>query len=104
MMVSPTLVSAISLMPAVGCEHADPVDIAGGAGLHEADLLTGPDRAIDDTHQNDHAQIGVVPAVDQQRLQRRLRIARLGRRQIGDDRLEQFGDADAALGRDGDGV
>ena len=111
--VSPTRVSATSLIWAVmkpispapklrqlldlGPEHADPVDQVRGAGGHEADLLALADHAVDHADQDDDAEIGVVPAVDQHRLQGRRRIAR-GRRDPRDDRLQHFVDADAGLG------
>ena len=87
-MVSPTLVSATSLIEAVkkpispgpssldidqlGREDADAVELVGGAGGHHADALALLDGAIDDADEDDDAEIGVVPAVDQQRLERRL--------------------------------
>ena len=90
-MVSPTRVSATSLIEAVrkpispgpsssaarqlGREHADAVDVVGRVGAHHADALALLQRAVDDAHQHDDAEIEVVPAVDQQRLQR----ARRGR-------------------------
>ena len=54
-------------------EHADAVDLVGRVGAHHADALALLQRAVDDAHQHDDAEIGVVPAVDQQRLQRRRR-------------------------------
>ena len=59
--------------------------------------------AVDDAHQHDHAEIGVIPAVDQQGLERRLGVA-LGRRQARHDRLQHGLDVLAGLGRDRDGV
>jgi hypothetical protein len=56
----------------LGAEHADPVDQMAGAGGHEADLLALADDAVDHPDQDDDAEIGVVPAVDQHRLQRRV--------------------------------
>ncbi len=50
-------------------------------------------------HQHDDAEIGVVPAVDEQRLQGRGLVA-LGRRQAVDDRLEHEVDVEPGLGRD----
>jgi hypothetical protein len=54
---------------------ADAVDQVGGAGLHELDLLALADRAVDDADEDDDAEIGIVPAVDEHRLQRRGGIA-----------------------------
>ena len=112
-MVSPTRVSATSLIWAVmkpispgpsslqlldlGAEAADAVDQVGGAGGHELDLLALADGAVDDADEDDDAEIGVVPAVDQHRLQGRVAVA-LGRRDLVDDRLQHLVDADAGLG------
>ena len=64
----------------LGAEDADPVDLVGRVRAHHADALALLQRAVEDAHQHDDAEIGVVPAVDQQRLQRR-RLVALGRRQ-----------------------
>jgi hypothetical protein len=72
-------------------------------GADHLDLLALAQFAVDDAHQHDDAEIGVVPAVDQQRLQRRGLVA-LGRRQALDDGLQHEIDADAGLGRDRHGV
>ncbi len=77
-MVSPTRVSATSLIEAVkkadlagaelvefdalGREHADAVDLIGGVGPHHADALALFQHAVDDAEQDDDAEIGVVPA------------------------------------------
>jgi len=87
----------------LGREDADLVDAVGGAGLHHADLLAGLQRAVEDAHQDDDAEVGVVPGVDQQGLQRGVAVA-LGRGQAGDDGFQHVGDADARLGRALDGV
>ena len=95
-MVSPTRVSATSLIEAVrkpispgpsssivdelGREHADAVDIVSRIGAHHADALVLAQHAVDDAHEHHDAEIDVVPAVDQQRLERRVAVA-LGRRQ-----------------------
>ena len=75
----------------------------GGAGPHHPDLHALLEHAVDDAHEHDHAEIGVVPAVDEERLQRRLGVA-LRRRQPRHDRLEHLLDAEAGLGRDEDRV
>ena len=67
-------------------EAADPVDQMLRAGRHELDLLALLDDPVDDADQDDDAEIGVVPAVDQHRLQRRVAVA-LGRRDLVDHRL-----------------
>ena len=81
-------------------EHADAVDLVVRVGAHHPDRLALLQRAIDDADENDDAEIGVVPAVDQQRLQRRIFAASLfGGRQLVDDRFEHVGNAEAGLGR-----
>ena len=82
----------------LGAEAADPVDQMLGAGLHELDLLALFEHAVDHADQDDDAEIGVVPAIDQHRFQRRVGVA-LGRRDSRDDRFERSRDADAGLGR-----
>ncbi len=61
-----------------------------------------PEDAVDDAHEDDDAEIGVVPAVDEHRLQRARGVALRGR-DLGDDRVEHFLDADAGLGAGEDG-
>jgi hypothetical protein len=56
----------------LGRDDADPVHRVAGAGAHHADLLALFQLAVDDAHQHDDAEIGVVPAVDQHGLQRRM--------------------------------
>ena len=80
----------------LGGEAADAVDQMLGAGGHEFDRLALPDHAVDDPDQDDHAEVGVVPAVDQHRFQRGVAVA-CGGRDLGDDRLEDLLDADAAF-------
>ena len=70
----------------LGREHADLVEVVGRGGGHHADAQALLQHAVLDAHQGDDAEIGVVPAVDQQRLQRRVAIA-FGRRQAPDHRL-----------------
>ena len=83
----------------LGPEHPDPVDLIGRARPHHSNPHALPDEAVDDAHQHDHAEIGVVPGIDEQRLQGRHLVA-LRRRQAGDDRLEHEVDVQARLGRD----
>ncbi len=96
--VSPTRVSATSLICAVmkpisparelrqlldlGAHAADAVDQVGRARGHELDLLALLQDAVDHADQDDDAEVGVVPAVDEHRLQRRVAVA-LGRRDPG---------------------
>ncbi len=117
-MVSPTRVSATSLIEAVsadlagaefvdrrqlGREHAGAVDLVSGVDADHADALALLEHAVDDAHQHDHAEISVVPAVDQQRLERRVAVA-LRRRQAGDDRFQHLGHVLPGLGGNLDGV
>ena len=60
-------------------------------------LLALLQHAVDHADQDDDAEIRVVPAVDQHRLERRVGVA-LGRRDALDDRLEHVGDADPRFG------
>ena len=54
-------------------EHADALDIVGRAGAHHADAVALLEDAVDDPHQHHDAEIGVVPGVDEERLERRAR-------------------------------
>ena len=83
----------------LGAEDADAVDLVGRARAHHADAHAPLDRPVDHPHQHDDAEIGVVPGVDQQRLQRR-RLVALRRRQAIDDRLQHEIDVEPGLGRD----
>ena len=78
-------------------EHADLLDLVFLALGHQPDLHPRPEHAVDHAHQDDHAAIRVVPRVEDQRLQRRVRLARR-RRQALDDGLEDLVDAGAFLG------
>ena len=84
---------------ALGHEGADLVELMDGAGAHHAHSLALDQRAILDPHEGDDAEIGVVPAVDDQRLERRVELP-LRCRQAGDDRLQHLVDARTGLGRD----
>src|SRR6266404_6124509 len=64
----------------LGGEETDTLDVIGGVGAHHPDTLALFHRAIDNAHQHHDAEIDVVPAVDQKRLQRGVRVA-LRRRQ-----------------------
>ncbi len=87
----------------LGREDADLVHLMGRAGRHHADLHPGLEHAVLHPHQDDDAEIGVVPAVDQQGLERGVCLAR-GRRQARDQGLQHIGDAEAGLGRDQQGI
>ena len=87
----------------LGREHADAVDVVRRIRAHHADALALLQHAIDDAHQHDDAEIEVVPAVDQQRLQGGGAVA-LGRRQARDDRFQHGLDVLPGLGRNLDRV
>ena len=57
----------------LGREHADAVDLVVRVGAHHADALAFLYGAVDHAHEHDDAEIGVIPAVDQERLERRRR-------------------------------
>ncbi len=86
-----------------GGEIADAFDLIGGARGHHADLVALFQFTVDDPHQDDNAEIGVVPGIDQQRLERSFGIA-LGRRQTGDDTFQHCLNVEAGLGGNRDGV
>ncbi len=88
-----------SISRGLGGEDADAVDLVRGAGAHHPDLLAFDDLTIPDPQQDHDAEIGVVPAVDQQRLERGFGIAP-GRRQTLHDRLQDLVDPLPGLGRD----
>ena len=70
---------------------------------HQADLRLRPQHAVDHADDDDDAAIGVVPGVEDQRLERRVGIA--GRRmEPRDDRFEDLADAGAFLGAGEDRV
>ena len=77
-------------------ENADVLDGILGPRGHQLDLVLRPQRTVDDAHEHDDADVIVEPGIDDERLQRRLCIA-LGRRHLGDQRLEHVLDAEARL-------
>jgi hypothetical protein len=79
-------------------ERAQRLDLVVAPGRHEAELLFRPHDPVDDPHQNHHAPVGVVPAVQQQHPQRLVRVAD-GRRHLGHHRLEDLDDPLPLLGR-----
>src|SRR3546814_5245354 len=81
----------------LGSEATDAIDQMDSARLHELDLLALLQRAVDHADKDDDTEIGVVPAIDEHRLERRVKIA-LGRRNAVDDGFQYFVDADAGLG------
>ncbi len=87
----------------LGLEHADAVDLVMRGDADHADALALLEHAVDHAHQHHHAEIDVVPAIDQQRLERRVAVA-LRRRQAGDDGFQHFGNVLAGLGGNHDRV
>ena len=87
----------------LGAEDTHPVDQIAGIGRNELDPLASLELAIDHPHQHHHSEIGVVPGIDEQRLERRAALA-FGRRQALHDGLQHLGDAIAGLGRDFDAM
>ncbi len=85
-------------IPGFGREDADAVDLVGRGGGHHADLLAPDELAVLDAHENDDAEIGVVPGIDEQCLERRADVA-LRRRQPLHQRLEHLVDVEAGLRR-----
>jgi len=69
----------------------------------DADLLAFLQGAVEHAEEHHHAQIRVVPGVEDERLEGRGRVA-LGRGQVGDDALDQIGHAQAAFGAHQGGV
>src|SRR5471030_783873 len=78
-------------------EHADVLDQLHRIGGHQTDLVLRLQRAVDHAYQHDHADIGVVPRVDDQRLQRIVLVA-LRWRYAGDDRFKHVLHTQAGLG------
>ena len=58
-----------------GAEGADAVDGVEGAGLHHADAVALAQGAVEDADEDDDAEVGVVPGVDEQGLERGVRVA-----------------------------
>ena len=83
-------------------EAADVRDLEGLARRHEFQLHALLDHALLDAYVSDHALICVEVGVKDERAQWCVRVA-LGRRDVGDDSVEDFLDADAGLCRGEDG-
>src|SRR5690606_37756039 len=82
---------------ALGRETADPVDQMLRAALHEPHFQALLDPAVDDADQDDDAEIGIVPAIDEHGLQWRGAVAP-GRRNALDHGLKHILDPDAGFG------
>jgi hypothetical protein len=82
-------------------KDAEALDGVVGVGGHQLDLLALLHHAFPDAHQHDHAQISVIPAVDQHRDQR-LGAVSLRRRQLLNNSFEHSGNVQAGLRRHAD--
>ncbi len=69
------------------------------AGRHHADLRALPHGPVENPHEDDHAAVAVVERIEDQRLQRSVRVAG-GRRKLVHDRLEHLMDVEPSLRRD----
>ena len=83
-------------------EDAERLDLVVLPRVHQRDLHRIPDRAFQHADDDHHAAVGVVPRVENQRLERRVGVA-FGRRQPGHDRLENVLHASALFGTGEDG-
>ncbi len=80
-------------------KDADLLDRVHRTGGHHAHALAAPQAAVLHPDQRHYAEIRVVPAIDQQRLERCLGIA-LRRRQAGDEGFQHLVDIEPGLGAD----
>ena len=81
-----------------GLQHGQLVDAVDGVRLHHADAVALPDDSVHDPDHDHDAQIGIIPAVDQHGLERRVAVAH-GGRQARDDGFQHVGNAKPGLGR-----
>ena len=81
----------------LGHKGADPLDGVHRAGGHHAHPHPLPYGALAYPYQNDDAEVGVVPAVDQKRLERRILVSG-GRGHAPHKCLQHLVDAGAGLG------
>ena len=88
---------------ALGGEAADAVDQVAGAALHELDLEALGEGAVHYPDENDDAEVGIVPGVDDHCAQGGGAVAGGGRDAL-DHSFEHFGDADPGLRAGEDGV
>ena len=83
----------------LGRDHAHLEQFVHLAGEHHPDPLPGADVAVDDADVGDHAAVGVVHRVEDQRAGRGGRVADRGGH-LAHDHVEQVGHALAGLGTD----
>ena len=79
-------------------KDAQTVGVIDLAGAHDLDLIALAHGAVFNPHQRHHAEVVIEPGVDNQRLQRRVRIA-FRRRNIAHQTLQHVGHADAGFRR-----
>ncbi len=82
----------------LGPEHAQLQDVERDARLHQPDVLAGVEGALGEPDVGDDALVGVVVGVEDEALERRVRVA-LGRRHPLHDGLQHQVDVGALLGR-----
>ena len=70
---------------------------------HDLDLHALAQAAVDDAREHDDAAVGIEPGVEDERLQRRVRVS-VRRRQTMDHRFQDVGNAQAGLRGDGERV
>ena len=78
-------------------EHGKPVNLVGRAGAHHLDQIALLDHAVDDADQNHNAEVRVIPAIDQHRLERCVAVALRGRKTL-HNRLQHIGNTQTAFG------
>ncbi len=79
-----------------GRQHAKRIHVELAVVRHEADTHALAQLAVDDTRQHDDAAVRVKPGVEDQRLQRRVRVTKR-RRQTVDHGFKNFRHAEAGL-------
>ena len=84
-------------------EHADLLDQMRGAARHQQNLVARPQHAVEHANQHDHTDVVVEPRIDDQRLQRRIRVA-LRRRHALDNALQNLIDTLPGLRADANRV
>ena len=80
----------------LGADHADLEHLVDDAGRHHLDPVAVGELAVDHADVGDHAAVGVVDRVEDQRPRRGVGVAHR-RRGLGDDLVEQVLDAHAGL-------
>ena len=79
-------------------KDANPVNQIGGIPRHQLDFLPLAQFSVNDANKHNDPEIGVIPAIDEKRLQRLLPLA-FGGRQACDNGFEDVFDALTGFGR-----